>query len=283
MAVMPLSFVWLEITGKCQLACNHCYADSGRHGTHGNMTTRNWSRVIEEAAGLGVGMVQFIGGEPTLHPGLPSLIELALGLQVEVEVYSNLVHIPAQLWDIFEQPGVRLATSYYSGSAKEHDAITRRKSHDRTLMNIREMLQRGIPLRVGIIAINSGQRVTEAVDELRDMGVTDIGVDHLREVGRGIRQRGPDFEQLCGECASGKLAISSSGEVWPCVLARWLPVGNVHQLPLVEIERQAEETRSQLRTAFSQRSPSPCVPPNPCPPLICPPTCPPACSPSRPA
>jgi MoaA/NifB/PqqE/SkfB family radical SAM enzyme len=24
-----LSFVWLEITGKCQLECAHCYADSG--------------------------------------------------------------------------------------------------------------------------------------------------------------------------------------------------------------------------------------------------------------
>ncbi|PWK82464.1 hypothetical protein C8D88_11357 [Lentzea atacamensis] len=27
-----LRFAWLEITGKCQLSCTHCYADSGpRH------------------------------------------------------------------------------------------------------------------------------------------------------------------------------------------------------------------------------------------------------------
>ena len=60
-----LNFVWLEITGKCQLECLHCYAESGPGGTHGAMTAANWRRVIDECADLGVEMVQFIGGEPT--------------------------------------------------------------------------------------------------------------------------------------------------------------------------------------------------------------------------
>jgi MoaA/NifB/PqqE/SkfB family radical SAM enzyme len=49
-----LTFVWLEITGKCQLQCSHCYADSGPSGTHGRMSTPDWLRVIDQAAGLGV-------------------------------------------------------------------------------------------------------------------------------------------------------------------------------------------------------------------------------------
>jgi MoaA/NifB/PqqE/SkfB family radical SAM enzyme len=28
-----LSFVWLEVTGKCQLRCPHCYAESGPNAT----------------------------------------------------------------------------------------------------------------------------------------------------------------------------------------------------------------------------------------------------------
>ena len=36
--MQSLSFMWLELTGKCQLACGHCYADSGPAGTHGTMT-----------------------------------------------------------------------------------------------------------------------------------------------------------------------------------------------------------------------------------------------------
>ena len=62
-------FMWLEITGRCQLRCVHCYADSGPESGHGTMTAADWKRVIGEAADAGVRMVQFIGGEPTLYPG----------------------------------------------------------------------------------------------------------------------------------------------------------------------------------------------------------------------
>lgn len=117
-----LSFVWLEITGKCQLKCAHCYADSGPKGIDGEMASADWSSVIEQAAGLGTKMVQFIGGEPTLNRDLPRLVEHALSRGVEVEVFSNLVHVPPTLWDVFERPGVRLATSYYADNAEQHDS-----------------------------------------------------------------------------------------------------------------------------------------------------------------
>lgn len=137
-SVPPLRFVWLEITGKCQLACIHCYADSGPEGTHGTMTTEDWRRVISDVADADAALVQFIGGEPTLHPDLSELIDHALTLGLEVEVFSNLVHVPGALWEVFERPGVRLATSWYSDDAEEHAQITKRSTHARTLANITE-------------------------------------------------------------------------------------------------------------------------------------------------
>jgi sulfatase maturation enzyme AslB (radical SAM superfamily) len=85
------SFLELEITGFCQLACVHCYADSGPHGGRGTMTTADWERVIDQAAAISVRMVQFIGGEPTLDPALPRLVRRALRNALKVYVYSNLV------------------------------------------------------------------------------------------------------------------------------------------------------------------------------------------------
>src|SRR5258708_4092159 len=114
-----LSFLWLEITGRCQLRCAHCYADSGPWGDHGTMTLADWRRMIDEAAALGAPQVQFIGGEPTLHPGLPELIRYALGRNLRVEVFSNLVRVTPELWDVFSLPGVSLATSYYSDKVAE--------------------------------------------------------------------------------------------------------------------------------------------------------------------
>ncbi|MBB5153113.1 MoaA/NifB/PqqE/SkfB family radical SAM enzyme [Saccharopolyspora phatthalungensis] len=41
-----ISFVWLEITGKCQLECTHCYAESGPTGDHGQMQENDFSRLL---------------------------------------------------------------------------------------------------------------------------------------------------------------------------------------------------------------------------------------------
>lgn len=94
----PVTFLWLELTGKCQLECVHCYAESSPTGTHGTMTAADWRRVIAEAASMGVRTVQFIGGEPTLHPSLAELIDYALLRDLGVEVFTDLVHVTETLW-----------------------------------------------------------------------------------------------------------------------------------------------------------------------------------------
>jgi MoaA/NifB/PqqE/SkfB family radical SAM enzyme len=109
------------------------------------MGTADWLRVIDQAVGLGVAMVQFIGGEPTLHPRFKSLVEYALRQGLSVEVFSNLVHITDDLWELFSQPGISLATSYYSDRPEQHAAITGRVSYARTKGNIAKAIRRGIP------------------------------------------------------------------------------------------------------------------------------------------
>jgi MoaA/NifB/PqqE/SkfB family radical SAM enzyme len=235
-----LRFAWLEITGKCQLSCTHCYADSGPRGTEGVLRTSDWFRVIDDVAELGARSVQFIGGEPTLHPDLPEFVDRALGAGLSVEVFSNLVHVGPRLWDTFSRPGVRLATSYYSDTASQHETITRRRgSHARTRANIAEALDRDIPVRAGVIDVSSSnrigrQRTHAAVAELVELGVTTVGVDRLRGVGRGANAS-PGTDQLCGRCGHGAVAVSPSGDVWPCVFARWISLGNVLDMDLPRI------------------------------------------------
>jgi MoaA/NifB/PqqE/SkfB family radical SAM enzyme len=242
----PPSFLWLELTGRCQLECTHCYAGSSAAGTHGSMTIDDWKRVIDQAAKSGIREVQFIGGEPTLHPGLAELIDHALFRRLDVEVFSNLVHVTPALWAVFEQPGVRLATSYYSDDATEHAAITGRPSYARTRANIAEAVRRGIPLRVGVIDLGGGQRAEQAQAELADLGVAVVGYDRLRQVGRAVRDQGTSATQLCGHCGDGVAAIGPDGSVWPCVFARWMAIGNVHDQSLRRISAGLPAARDAL-------------------------------------
>ncbi|MFE7661729.1 radical SAM/SPASM domain-containing protein [Streptomyces celluloflavus] len=229
--------VALEITGACQLQCTQCFAESGPHGTHGAMTADDWRRVISDAAALGVREVQLIGGEPTMHPAWAELVDRALCLGIGVEVYSNLFHIKPGWWSALAREGVKLATSYYSDRAEEHDAITTRPgSYERTRAHIAEAVRRGIPLRVGIVSVLRGQRVAEARRELEALGVTQIRTDRTRHLGRAsLPGTEADATELCGRCGHGQVAVLPSGEVTPCVMSRWLVTGNVRKSGLAAI------------------------------------------------
>ncbi|MCS0639066.1 radical SAM protein [Streptomyces sp. LP05-1] len=230
-----LKFAWLEVTGLCNEFCDHCYADSGPKGDHGTMTVQDWASVIDQLADMGTLDVQFIGGEPTLYPHLSELIQRAHERGLGIEVFSNLTHVRDELWDSFRNHGVRLATSYYSDTAEEHDQVTRlRGSHRKTRANIRKARGLGIPLRGGVVAVHSGQRVGEAARDLLSLGVPQVGGDRARAFGRGSDGAVPVIADLCGHCAHEKCAIGPTGDMWPCVLGRFLTMGNVRAEPVAD-------------------------------------------------
>jgi MoaA/NifB/PqqE/SkfB family radical SAM enzyme len=218
------------------------------------MTTADWLDVINQMADLGVERAQLIGGEPTVHRDFPLLLNALLDSGMEVEVYSNMYRLGPAHWNLFDRPGVRLATSYYSSDAAEHDRVTGRQgSHARTLANICEIHARQIPLRVGIIAIRDSQRVSDAIAELEAFGVTKIDVDHVRAIGRGVGDRRESPSELCGRCGDRKVSVSPEGDVWPCVMARWVPLGNVRRTSLHDIFEASRPARMDLHCAMSMR------------------------------
>jgi len=279
-ALEPTTFLWLEITGRCQLACVHCYADSSPLGGHGAMSAADWERVLAQAAAHGVAEVQLIGGEPTLHPDFARLVDRALELGLGVEVYTNLYRVSQAVWDVLSRPGVRVATSWYSADPAAHDAITGRAgSHARTRANIAEAVRRGIPLRAGIIELEDAQDTARARTELIALGLSEnaIGFDRLRAFGRGAAGL-PDESDTCGECGHGCAAVLPDGTVAPCVFTRSAAAGSIRADSLdaiLEGPRFGERVAhlDQVRAARSEGCGPTCMPCNPCPP------CRPSCSP----
>ncbi|GAA3686098.1 hypothetical protein GCM10022267_86220 [Lentzea roselyniae] len=81
----------------------------------------------------------------------------------------------------------------------------------------------------------TGQQRTHAARAgLARLGVPTIGTDRLRGIGCGANAS-PTPDQLCGRCGHGAVAISPTGEVWPCVFARWISLGNILHTDLPEI------------------------------------------------
>lgn len=232
-----LDFLWVELTPRCNLQCSHCYADaSPASSVPRPLPYEKWVDVLRQAHDLGCRNVQFTGGEPSLHPGLPGLLKEARAMGFDyIEVFTNGTNLPRRLRHALVKQQVALAFSVYGSRKEVHDTITGRPgSFARTLGSIRWALGAGLGVRAGVIQMPANAADIPATRRLlRSLGVRSIRVDGVRRVGRGNgHARLPGralLDQLCGECWRGNLAVHPDGSVSPCIFSRFCDVGHVSQ------------------------------------------------------
>jgi len=269
-----LSFLWLELTNRCNLECIHCYTDSSpQSGDKDILTRTDYRRAMDEGASAGCRQIQFIGGEPTLNRDLPDLISYASDIGYSyIEVYSNLIRLPSELLDVVRRTSARFATSVYSSDAAVHDAVTRRSgSHARTMSNLTRLIKSGIPVRASFIetAANADHwKRTEVF--LRDIGVDYVAYDMVRGFGRGGPGSGEcDAGELCGRCWDERLCVGPDGSVSPCIMSKAWGLGNVRESSVKQIAFSSDtaKTRSWLHSNRGARIEASCPPTDP--PGIC--------------
>lgn len=238
-----LDFAWIELTNRCNLSCKHCYSMSGpQAGDDDRISYEKYVETIREIYSLGCRKIQFIGGEATTFPGIESLIDECHVLGFEfVEVFSNLYSLRPSLLKKIEDSGSYVATSFYSRDPDTHDSITLRPgSWQRTVENIRRIVEHKIPLRVAVILMdeNAGE-FTSCGDFLRGMGVTRIEKDDVRPFGRAAddAQTEEEMSSLCGACSGGTICIGYDGRVSPCIMSKKWSIGSVNDHSLSDMIR----------------------------------------------
>ncbi len=76
-----------ELTHRCPLACPYCSNPNDLVRAHDELRTDEWTRVLDEAAALGVMQMHLTGGEPLARSDLESIASHARSL----DLYVNLV------------------------------------------------------------------------------------------------------------------------------------------------------------------------------------------------
>lgn len=229
-----LDFLWVELTSKCNLQCVHCYAESGPHmPLLMTMRYQDWQNLLSDAYTRGCRQVQFIGGEPLLHPNLHELIRDARHIGYEfIEVFTNGTMLNDSWFTLFREFDVNVAFSFYSADPTTHDAITHRKgSSEKTLLAIKRALNSELGIRVGVVIMpDNHEHLDRTLELLKSIGVTNIGVDRIRGIGRAeaISSNASQYNELCGACWKGKLCVSADGKVFPCVFSKFRPVGHIN-------------------------------------------------------
>ena len=236
-----LDFLWLELTNRCNLRCVHCYTDS-HPGSGGRdlLTTEAYESLMRQSWELGCRRMQFIGGEPQLHPDFLRLLGTAKETGFElVEVFSNLTHLREDTVRFAAEAGIRFATSVYSDDPAVHDAVTQvRSSHARTVGTLGRLIERGVATRAAIIRFDEEPAALARTKAyLHGLGVPAVRAGDVRGYGRGEALLGEPggLDGLCGHCWAGKLCIAPDGDAYACVMARDWPVGNVLVSSLADI------------------------------------------------
>jgi MoaA/NifB/PqqE/SkfB family radical SAM enzyme len=250
------SILFLELTDSCPLSCRHCYAEAS--SARGEMLAPEMARdVIAQAAELGFARLQLTGGEPLGHPDVAELAAEAVAAGIpRVEVFTSGVALDRESLAAFPAE-TAFAVSVYSADPPIHDAITGvAGSLEATLAAIDLILARGSKLRVAVILMRDNAADWERTrDELKRRGVPErsIHASAVAAVGRGAGIEAP-LERPASTVADvadpesardpsawpGKAAVSPTGEVFPCIFARWLSLGNVRRRPLGEILERPE-------------------------------------------
>lgn len=253
-----LDFLWLELTAKCNNRCLHCYSESHMNCEESMVDHARWLSLLEEARTAGASGVQLIGGEPLLYPDWRELVNKAAELKYDyIEIFTNATLIREADIEFFKQRSVRIATTIYADNAAIHDAVTKNPgSFERTLSAARKLVTAGIPLRIASILMKVNEAEAENIMRLcAELGVEYGPPDVVRPTGRGDDQdllpvnhhRAPvsppfftDPESFtrskhCNACLAGKIAVTASGDVIPCIFARSMICGNILQTPLQAI------------------------------------------------
>lgn len=256
---ITLDFAWLEINSRCNNRCLHCYTSSTSEPINDAvLPLSRWLTIVHELHAAGCSALQLIGGEPLLYPYWRDIILKAEEEKFDlIEIFTNATCIDDEMIDFFLEHHLHIATTIYADNSEIHDTITQNKgSFDKTMAAIQKILAKKIPLRIASIIMKPNENEAENIMELcKTLGVEATPPDVIRPTGRGDNEellplhyqkpkiKPPFFTNeiefhnasIFHPCLAGKIAITETGDVLPCIFARQIHYGNIANVSLQEI------------------------------------------------
>jgi PqqA peptide cyclase len=215
-----------ELTHRCPLRCEYCSNPVDPPTQRGELDQADWSRVLSEAAALGVLQVHFSGGEPLLRPDLLDLIASARSSGL----YTNLI---TSGFGLNRARAARLRSagldhaqiSFQADESTLADKIAGISSHRRKLDATQAIVAEGIALTINVVLHRANiDRLSAIIALAESLGAARIELAHTQFYGWAWRNRSrliPSREQVAKASA---IAAEAAGR-----LARRIEV--IHVVP----------------------------------------------------
>ena len=178
--------VW-NVTRRCNLYCEHCYAGADLDAAPGELTTAEGKRLLDELADYGVPVVLFSGGEPLVRDDLETLVAHAADVGIRPVLSTNGTLVTPDRAAALRDAGLKYAGVSVDGMPERNDAFRGEEgAFDAAVRGIEQFLDAGLKtgLRYTITEKNAAD-MESVVNLLSEVGVDRFCFYHLDYGGRG--------------------------------------------------------------------------------------------------
>lgn len=140
--------IFLHLLTACNLSCSHCYINPEQHGTSmiSDETVEEWLRLFHDSDKDT--NVIFLGGEPTMHPGLAKGVRIAKELgyrSITIDTNGYLFH---NILDNLSPEDAVLSFSLDGPDSATNDRIRGEGSFETCTANLKGAVQKGFKVSV---------------------------------------------------------------------------------------------------------------------------------------
>ncbi len=175
------------LTFRCQNDCIHCYAGGPKETTE--LSTVQWKQVLDKLSEIGVFIVTFTGGEPTLREDLPELLLYAQRKGIVTGLITNGRKLKdAAYVKTLEDFGLDFVQITLESDKPEiHDEMTAKVgSWDETVAGIKNAAKSLIYVSTNTtLSKHNADSFLSTVDFIKSLGVDAFGCNSLIYSGKG--------------------------------------------------------------------------------------------------
>ncbi len=187
----PLALL-AEITHRCPQQCPYCSNPLELERASNELDTQTWSRVLAEAADMGVLQVHFSGGEPTVRKDLEQLVRRA----AEFGLYANLITAgvlldEARIAALTEAGLEHVQLSIDDSEARGADRIGNLEGGHRKKIEVARLVRKaGLPLTLNFVMHRHNlHHLEDMIDLAVELDAHRVEVAHVQYYGWALMNR----------------------------------------------------------------------------------------------
>jgi pyrroloquinoline quinone biosynthesis protein E len=191
-AIAPPLALLAEVTHRCPLRCPYCSNPLQLDRASRELATADWTRVLSEAAALGVLQVHFSGGEPLARRDIAELVAHAARAGLYTNLITSGVLLDAEKMAELVAAGLdHVQLSFQDAEAGSADRIAGLDgAHAKKLAAAARVREAGLPLTLNAVMHRQNlDRLPAIVDLAVALGAQRLEVAHVQYYGWAIPNR----------------------------------------------------------------------------------------------